>query len=86
MRQYGEIAAEANLLHLRTGTYLIGVEVGFRFAGDAQQVSKLVCVSGGVLRRKQVAVQGEFTEERPHAAGDAYHRNQGGEQHCFYAG
>ena len=58
MRQYGEIAAEANLLHLRTGTYLIGVEVGFRFAGDAQQVSKLVGVSGGVLRRKQVAVQG----------------------------
>ena len=85
MRQYGEIAAEANLLHLRTGTYLIGVEVGFRFAGDAQQVSKLVCVSGGVLRRKQVADQGDFTEERPPAAADAYERNQGGDLHCLYA-
>ena len=39
-----------------------------------------------ILRGEQVAVQGELAEERSHAAGDAYHGNQWGEQHRLCAG
>ena len=65
MGQHGEITAEADSSGLRTGTYLISIEICFRFTRDSQQVRQLMGVCGRILRRKQIAVQGKFAEERP---------------------
>ena len=44
-------------------------------------MGQLVGIGGGIVGRQQVAVQGEFAEEGTHAARDAHHRDERGEEH-----
>ena len=75
------ISAESHLLICRCRAHDVTVEIRLALVGNTQDVGKFVGVGGWIIVRKNIAVKGEFAEERSHASGYASHRTDGCEHH-----
>lgn len=75
------VAAESHLLICRCRAHDVTVEIRLSFVGYTQEVGKLVGVGGWIIVGKNIAVKGEFAEERSHTSGYASHRTEGCEHH-----
>lgn len=63
----------------------VAVEVGFAFVGNAEAVGIFVGACSREVVGSDVGVDGEFVEERSHAACYACHAAEGREEHGFGA-
>ena len=75
------ISAESHLLICRCRAHDVTVEIRLALVGYSQEVGKLVGVGGRIIVGENIAVKGEFAEERSHASGYASHRTEGCEHH-----
>ena len=75
------ISAEPHLLVCRCRAHDVTVEICLALVGYAQKMGKLVGVGGWIIVSENIAVKGEFAEERSHASGYACHRTEGCEHH-----
>ena len=75
------ISAEPHLLVCRCRAHDVTVEIRLALVGYAQEMGKLVGVGGRIIVGENIAVKGEFAEERSHASGYASHRTEGCEHH-----
>ena len=75
------ISAESHLLVCRCRAHDVTVEIRLALVGYAQKMGKLVGVGGRIIVGENIAVKGEFAEERSHASGYASHRAEGCEHH-----
>lgn len=75
------IAAESHLLICRCRAHDVTVEIRLTLVGYTQKVSKLVGIGGRIIVGENISIKREFTEERPHASGNARHRTEGCEYH-----
>ena len=75
------ISAESHLLICRCRTHNVTVEIRLALVGYSQKVCKFVGVGGRIIVGENIAVKGEFAEERSHASGYASHRTERCEHH-----
>ena len=75
------ISAEPHLLVCRCRAHDVTVEICLALVGYAQKMGKLVGVGGWIIVSENIAVKGEFAEERSHTSGYASHRAEGCEHH-----
>ena len=75
------ISAEPHLFVCRCRAHDVTVEIRLALVGYAQEMGKLVGVGGWIIVGENIAVKGEFAEERSHASGYASHRTEGCEHH-----